>query len=117
MGQPPAIELNPHLGSRYGGESRAVQALVDADASLGEPLVAGLPYLRAEAVHAVRQEMALDLDDVLTRRTRARLQGVEETAAAAVDVAALIGPELGWSPERAAHEAASYRKALSADRP
>ena len=39
----------------------------------GEPLVPGLPYLRAEAIHAVRAEMATTLDDVLSRRTRARL--------------------------------------------
>ena len=39
--------------------------LVDDDPRLGEPLVPGLPYLRAEAVHAVRHEMARTLDDVL----------------------------------------------------
>ena len=33
----------------------------------------GLPYLRAEAVYAVRYEMATTLDDVLLRRTRAHL--------------------------------------------
>jgi glycerol-3-phosphate dehydrogenase len=35
--------------------------------------VAGQPYLRAEAVYAVRHEMATTLDDVLVRRTRAHL--------------------------------------------
>ena len=50
-----------------------VEALVAADPSLGEPLVPGLPYLRAEAVYAVRHEMATTLDDVLLRRTRAHL--------------------------------------------
>ena len=50
-----------------------VEALVAADPALGEPLVPTLPYLRAEAVYAVRHEMATTLDDVLLRRTRAHL--------------------------------------------
>ena len=58
-----------HLTGRYGTESDSVRSLVAADPSLGEPLVRGLAYLRAEAVFAVRHEMALTLDDVLARRT------------------------------------------------
>ena len=44
---------------------RQIDALVAADPTLGEPLVPGLPYLRAEAVYAARHEMATTLDDVL----------------------------------------------------
>ena len=49
--------------------------------ALAEPLVPGLPYLRAEAVYAARHEMARSVDDVLSRRTRARLLARDETAA------------------------------------
>ena len=70
-GVPGTVEA--HLHGRFGSFWAAVQALVDADPTLGEPLVDGLPYLRAEAIHAVRHEMALTLDDVLSRRTRARV--------------------------------------------
>ena len=49
----------------------------------------GLPYLRAEAVHAVRHEMATTLDDVLARRTRAHLFDRAASLAAAPAVAAL----------------------------
>ena len=45
-----------------------------------EPLVPGLPYLRVEAVCAVRHEMAGALDDVLARRTRAVLRDARATA-------------------------------------
>ncbi|MFS8585651.1 MAG: glycerol-3-phosphate dehydrogenase/oxidase, partial [Acidimicrobiia bacterium] len=54
------------LAERYGGEARVVQAMIEADPSLGEPLVPGLPYRRAEALYAVRYEMATTLDDVLS---------------------------------------------------
>ena len=60
-----------HLVGRYGGEAPRVLSLVSRTTRLGEPLVPGLPYLRAEAVYAVRYEMATTLDDILSRRTRA----------------------------------------------
>jgi len=56
------------------------------------------------------------LDDVLSRRTRARLLGRDATAAAAESVAELIAPELGWDARRTAMEVASYREALAAER-
>ena len=42
------------------------------NAAFGAPLIEGLPYTRAEVVYAVRNEMARTVDDVLSRRTRAR---------------------------------------------
>jgi glycerol-3-phosphate dehydrogenase len=111
-----AAGTSPHLAERYGSEARVLQALVDADPALGEPLVPGLPYLRAEAVYAARHEMARSVDDVLARRTRARLQGRDASAAAAADVAGLLAGELGWSPEEAARQAAAYVALVDAER-
>jgi glycerol-3-phosphate dehydrogenase len=105
-----------HLGSRYGTEAALVRALVDADPSLGTPLVDGLPYLRAEAVHAVRHEMARTLEDVLDRRLRARILARDAAAVAASDVAALVGPELGWSRADSDAHVAAYRAQLDAER-
>ncbi len=62
------------LAGRYGTETAEIKALIALDASLAEPMVPGLRYLRAEAVYAVRSEMATGLTDVLTRRTRAHLE-------------------------------------------
>jgi glycerol-3-phosphate dehydrogenase len=109
-------EVVSHLANRYGGESSIVLALIDGDASLGEPLVAGLPYLRAEAVYAAQHEMARSVDDVLSRRTRARLLARDASAAAADDVAALIAPILGLSYDEAAAQAADYRAAIERER-
>ena len=92
----PAGSTAAHLAGRFGSLSAEVQALITADPLLGEPLVPGMPYLRAEAVYAVRHEMALTLDDVLTRRTRARLHDRAATLAAAPATAALVAGELGW---------------------
>src|SRR6266487_1545578 len=105
-----------HLAHRYGTEAALVEALVDDDPALGEPLVPGLPYLKAEAVHSVRCEMARTLDDVLTRRTRARLLARDDSAAAADDVAKLIAPELGWDDAERARQVKEYRAAIAAER-
>ncbi len=105
-----------HLAGRYGSEAAAILTLADSDPDLAAPLVSGLPYRRAEAVYAVRHEMATTLDDVLTRRTRARLLNRAATAAAAESVARLIGVELGWDETRITAEVDSYRAALEHER-
>jgi glycerol-3-phosphate dehydrogenase len=97
------------LAPRHGGEARLVADLVAADPTLGEPLVEGTDYLRAEAVHAARHEMACSLVDVLARRTRALLQARDASVAAAPQVAALVAPELGWDEAEAARQVEAYR--------
>jgi len=112
-GSDPAVA---HLAERYGGEARTVLAMVEADPTLREPLVAGLPYLRAEAVYAARYEMARSVDDVLSRRTRARLLARDASAAAADDVASLIAPHLGLSESEAAAQVSVFRAAVANER-
>ncbi len=97
------------LAHRYGTELAEIKALVAMDNTLVRPLVTGLPYTRAEAIHAVRHEMATTLIDVLTRRTRAHLRHREATLAAAAGVAELIAPELGWSEQDIEREVSAYR--------
>jgi glycerol-3-phosphate dehydrogenase len=111
-----ARQADLHLAERYGGEYGVLDAMIDADPSLGEPLVPGLPYRRAEALYAVRYEMATSLDDVLSRRTRARLRDRDATAAAADDVAGLIAGELGWSDDERSAQVAAYRAASERER-
>ena len=111
-----ATGLTRHLADRFGAEASEVRALIQADPTLGEPLVAGLPYVRAEALHAVRHEMATSLDDVLARRTRARLQARDASAAAAPAVAALIAADLGWTAEETERQVAAYVALITAER-
>jgi glycerol-3-phosphate dehydrogenase len=105
-----------HLTSRYGSESRVVDALCAADPSLGRPLVPGLPYLRAEAVYAARYEMARTVDDVLARRTRALILDRQASVAAAPDVAEILAAEIGLTDVEAAMQVESYRAGAEAER-
>jgi glycerol-3-phosphate dehydrogenase len=111
-----AASLHEHLAGRYGTEAEHVLALIREDPTWREPLVPGLPYVRAEAIHAARHEMANTLDDVLSRRTRSRLLARDASRAAADDVARLIAPELGWDTARTRHEVEGFRLACDHER-
>jgi glycerol-3-phosphate dehydrogenase len=100
-----------HLAGRFGTDTPEVLAVADDRPQLLEPLVPGLRYLEAEAVYAVREEMAGSVADVLDRRTRASLRDMRGAADAAARVAELIGPELGWEPARMEAEAEAYAAA------
>jgi glycerol-3-phosphate dehydrogenase len=108
----PATAAAAHLASRFGTETPDVLSVADGRPELLDPLVPGLHYLEAEAVYAVRHEMAGSVADVLDRRTRASLRDARGAATAAARVAALIGPELGWDEARMTAEADRYAGAL-----
>jgi len=105
-----------HLAGRFGGEARVVLAIASERPDLADPLVPGLPYLRAEAVFSARYEQVTTLDDVLSRRTRARLLARDASAAAAASTAELLASELGWDRARIEAEVASYRADVRRER-
>jgi glycerol-3-phosphate dehydrogenase len=111
-----SANIDDHLMSRYGSMGTDLIDLERDEPALREPLVPGLPYRKSEAIYAVRAEMATTLDDVLSRRTRARLLDRDGTSAAAEDVAQLIAPELGWDAARISTEVAQYQAKLDAER-
>jgi glycerol-3-phosphate dehydrogenase len=109
-------ETRRHLEGRHGSETAEVLALADGDPSLRDPLVPGLPYLRAEAVWAARREMAQTLTDVLSRRTRALILDREAAASAAPQVADLLAVELGWDEAERANQIAGFARLVEAER-
>ncbi|HZN15455.1 MAG TPA: glycerol-3-phosphate dehydrogenase/oxidase [Acidimicrobiales bacterium] len=111
-----APDVAEHLRSRFGSEARVVAAMLEADPELARPLVATLPYLRAEAVYAARYEMAHTVDDVLSRRTRAVLLARDEAVAAAGDVGNLMASELGWTPSQTEAHVISFRASVERSR-
>ncbi|MFM7870677.1 MAG: glycerol-3-phosphate dehydrogenase C-terminal domain-containing protein [Actinomycetota bacterium] len=87
--------------------------MIATDPALGEPLAPGLPYLRAEVVFAVRFELAVTLEDVLSRRTRALLFDRAAATRIAPEVARLMAPLLGWDAARTESEIAAFRDLCS----
>jgi glycerol-3-phosphate dehydrogenase len=67
-------------------------------------------------VYAARAEMARTVDDVLSRRTRARLLARDASAVVATDVATLMAGELGWSDEERERQVAQYTALVAEER-
>ena len=81
--------------SVYGSDAASIRALMSSEPGLGEPLTSSLPYVGAEVIWAVREEMARTIDDVLGRRTRALFLNSGAAIEAAPHVASLMARELG----------------------
>lgn len=95
---------------RFGSGIEALHARIAARPDLAARLDPTLPFCRAEVVHAVEQEMACTLHDVLRRRIPLLLL-TPPTAGVLEDAAALAGDALGWTPERRREEVAGLPRA------
>lgn len=100
-------EAAARLVARHGTEAPGVVAL-GGELDLLRPLVPGRPFLEAEVAWAVRRELALSVDDVLSRRLRLSPELADRGAVVAPRVAEIMGGELGWDEERRDVEADAY---------
>jgi glycerol-3-phosphate dehydrogenase len=105
-------QILTHLGRSYGSEANAILGLVQSDPSLAVRLVDDLPYIRAEVVHACRQEMAMTPYDVLARRTSITLEDRQRGLGVVDEVAALMAKEHNWSSEQKQALVEVYRDAM-----
>ena len=69
-----------------------------------------LPYVNAEVVWAVRQEMARTVEDVLARRTRALFLNAQAALEMAPVVADVMAFELGWDNAAKEAQLAAFRE-------
>jgi len=95
------------LVARHGTEAADVLALGHERGLLGH-LADGEEHLEAEVAWAARHELALSIDDVLSRRTRLVQEMPDRGASIAPAVAAILGAELGWDAARQATEVRSF---------
>lgn len=89
---------NPDLANHmyvYGSDEEKIRRLIEREPALGEKLSDKYDYTMAEAVWAVREEMALTVEDVLARRVRLLFVDAREAIAAAPKVARMMARELG----------------------
>ena len=97
----------------YGSDANEIRKLIEADARLGEPLHADLPYVKAEVIWAARHEMARTVEDMLARRTRALFLNARAALAMGPAVADLMGTELGWDRATRMKHLAAFRDVAS----
>jgi glycerol-3-phosphate dehydrogenase len=110
----PVVQIERLLG-RYGSDLRDLLALMADRPALKEPVPGAGPYLGAEIVYACSHEGAVHLDDVLSRRTRIRIEVRDRGAVAAERAAELMAAELGWDQARMAGEVSRYLDIIAAD--
>ena len=110
----PVASVERMLG-RYGSDLSDLLDLMATRPELKERVPGAGPYLGAEIVYACTHEGAVHLDDVLSRRTRARIEVRDRGAAAAPHAAALMAREFGWDDARTATEIAGYLRMIAAD--
>ena len=103
-----------HLVQTYGVRAVQVAQITQERPALAEKLINQLPFLKAEVVYQVREEMAVTLRDVLARRWRLELADWQLTARITPRVAALMASELGWSDEYSQQQISAYQQKLAA---
>ena len=87
--------LVEHLARNYGARLDDLVRLLQEDPELSNPVAEDNPAIVAQIVHAVRNEMALTVEDVLFRRTG--LGNVGSPVDQAIDkVGEVMALELGW---------------------
>lgn len=99
-----------HLASHYGSQTDELLTLVEREPRLGQVL-GDEETLLAEAVWAVRNEMALTLSDVVFRRTGLCTAGSPGEESLRI-VAERVAEESGWSSARVEEELAQVRARL-----
>jgi glycerol-3-phosphate dehydrogenase len=78
----------------YGSDMLSVKKVIDENNMHAQKIHSDLPYLLGEIIWAVREEMALTVEDILARRTRALLLDAKASIECAPLVAEIMAQEL-----------------------
>ena len=105
-----APDIVDRLVTLYGSNSERMIEAMAADPVLAARCVPDLAVTRGEVNYAVREEMALTLEDFLERRGRLLLWDAHNGLTAARPVAQLMGKLLGWEARRVENEVAYYER-------
>ena len=107
-----------HLAESYGDNAPKLLdiAALDPGERLRTPIYPDLPHLWAEIVWAARHEMALNLVDVLVRRTSLHYRAMDQALAAAPFAASLMASELGWNAAQTKAETEAYEQFVATAR-
>ena len=99
----------PPRFAQYGRDAAELEKLIAADPALGQKLHPMLEVLAVEIVWAARHEMARNVDDALSRRTRALQLNARAAMEAAPQVARLLARELGHTDDWIAQQVEQFR--------
>ncbi|PPA79928.1 MAG: glycerol-3-phosphate dehydrogenase [ANME-2 cluster archaeon HR1] len=96
-------EIIRNLVYNYGSEYQKVLKYLDEDAGYGQRITDTSNVIKAEIIHAIRDEMAQKLEDVVLRRTE--LGSAEYPGDEGLEICACImAQEMGWGRSRIQEE-------------
>jgi glycerol-3-phosphate dehydrogenase len=96
------------LLSFYGSDAAAIQDLANQSKDYAQKIHPSFPYLQAATIWAVRNEMALSVEDILARRTRMLFLDARAAIEAAPAVAAILSKEMGKDEQWAKQQVDSF---------
>ncbi len=85
--------------SVYGLDARQINNIISDHPGLAQPIHPGHPYTKAEVIWSVKYEMAMQVEDILARRSRILFTDARAAIEAAPVVAALMAEQLGEGPD------------------
>ncbi|MCF2447530.1 FAD-dependent oxidoreductase [Dyadobacter sp. CY345] len=105
-------DISQHLVKKYGCRAGEVAKLTTFNNPLKERLSPQYPYIKAEVLYTVRQEMAVTPRDFLARRIRLEITDWETTLAVLPTVVEIMGLELGWDNAEKQRQISQYAQQL-----
>lgn len=99
-----------HALAVYGSDAEQIQALMQDVPGAAEKIHPRLDLTVAEVLWHVRNEMARTVGDVLARRSRSLLLDAQASMSAALKVAEIMAPELGWDKATQDHQVERFQK-------
>jgi len=103
---PVSKETAQHLAARFGTAARDVLELTRTNPDLAQALIPGSAQIQAEVVYGVREELAANIEDVISRRIGLQYYSWRDAIKAAPVVGSLMAQELQWTSAEE-HEAAT----------
>ncbi|WPR74492.1 glycerol-3-phosphate dehydrogenase/oxidase [Algoriphagus sp. NG3] len=97
----------------YGFDAQPIQDLIKENEAWKEKLHPDFPNIQAEVIWAVREEMAMKVEDVLSRRIRMLMLDAQAAIDTAPKVAKLMADEMGKDEKWIESELADFHKTAS----
>ena len=94
---PISKETAHHLAAKFGTDAWNVLEVTRANPSLAQPLISESAQIQAEVVYAAREELAADIEDVISRRIGLQYYSWRDAIKAAPLVGSLMAQELQWT--------------------
>lgn len=110
-----AIEADvaQHLLLKYGSRGLRVLELLEENPSWLARLHPNYPFIQAEVVYQIREEMALSPRDILARRLRLEVLDWEATLESIPTVCQLLGMELNWAETQVQTTSTNYQQKIA----